>query len=83
VPFQATRRAHHKAVIVSVMAYACPSREFVADSYLMKLQSLQNKVLRAISNFPRRTLIRDMHVAFQIPYVYDYIQKIYAANKHK
>jgi hypothetical protein len=26
-------------------------------------------------NFPRRTSVRDMHVAFQIPYVYDYITK--------
>jgi hypothetical protein len=41
----------------------------------MKLQRLQNKVLRTIGNFPRRTLVRDMHVAFQIPYVCDYITK--------
>jgi hypothetical protein len=36
---------------------------------------LQNKVLRTNGNFPRRTSVRDMHVAFQIPYVYDYITK--------
>jgi hypothetical protein len=36
---------------------------------------LQNKVLRTIGNFPRRTPVRDMRVAFQIPYVYDYITK--------
>jgi hypothetical protein len=41
----------------------------------LKLQRLQNKVLRTIGNFPRRTSVRDMHVAFQIPHVYDYITK--------
>jgi hypothetical protein len=28
-----------------------------------------------IGNFPRRTSVRDMLMAFQIPYVYDYITK--------
>jgi hypothetical protein len=41
----------------------------------LKLQRLQNKVVRTIGNFPRRTSVRDMHVASQIPYVYDYIIK--------
>jgi hypothetical protein len=57
------------------MTYACPAWEFAAESHLLKLQRLQNKVLRTIVNFPRRTSVRDMHVAFQIPYVYDYITK--------
>jgi hypothetical protein len=39
------------------------------------LQKLQNKVLRTIGNIPRRKSVRDMHKAFQIPYVYDYITK--------
>jgi hypothetical protein len=56
----------HKALIRSVMTYACPAWEFEAESHLLKLQRLQNKVLRTIGNFPRRTLVRDMHVAFQI-----------------
>jgi hypothetical protein len=41
----------------------------------MKLQRLQNKVLRTIGNLPRRTPIPDLHMAFKIPYVYDYITK--------
>jgi hypothetical protein len=36
---------------------------------------LQNKVLRTIGGFPRRTPVRDMHVAFEIPYAYDYVTK--------
>jgi hypothetical protein len=41
------------------MTYACPSWEFEADNHLLNLQRLQNKVLRIIGNFPRRTLVRD------------------------
>jgi hypothetical protein len=41
----------------------------------MKLQRLQNKVLRTIGNFPRHTPVRELHKAFNIPYVYDYITK--------
>jgi hypothetical protein len=58
------------------MTYACPAFEFAAESHLLKLQRLQNKVLRTIGSFPRHTSVRDMHVAFQIPYIYDYITKL-------
>jgi hypothetical protein len=37
---------------------------------------LQNKVLRTTGNFPRRTPVRDLHTAFKIPYLYDYITKL-------
>jgi hypothetical protein len=42
----------------------------------MKLQRLQNKVLRTIGSFSRRTPVRDLHMAFEIPFVYDYIIKL-------
>jgi formate dehydrogenase maturation protein FdhE len=42
----------------------------------LKLQRLQNKVLRTIGNYRRRTRIRDLHLAFHIPYVYDYITQL-------
>jgi hypothetical protein len=42
----------------------------------MKLQRLQNKVIRTIGNYRRRTRVRDLHLAFHIPYVYDYIMKL-------
>jgi hypothetical protein len=58
------------------MTYVCPAWEFAAESHLLKLQRLQNKVLRTIGSFPRSTSVRDMYVAFQIPYVYDYITKL-------
>jgi hypothetical protein len=58
------------------MTYACPAWEFAADTHLIKLQRLQNKVLPIIGNFPRRTSVRDMHLAFHLPYVYDYMTKL-------
>jgi hypothetical protein len=42
----------------------------------MKLQRLQNKVLRTIGNLQRRTPVRDLHLAFRIPYVCEYITKL-------
>jgi hypothetical protein len=58
------------------MTCANPAWEFAADSHLIKLQRLQNRVLRSIGNFPRRTPVRDLHMALKIPYVYDYITKL-------
>jgi hypothetical protein len=66
----------YRALIRSIMTYACPTWEFAADTHLMKLQRLQNRVLRAIGNLDSRTQIRDLNLAFKIPYVYDYVTKL-------
>jgi hypothetical protein len=66
----------HKAFIRFVMTYANLAWEFAADTHLMKLQRLQNKVLRTIRNYLRRTPVRDLHMAFQILFVYDHITKL-------
>jgi hypothetical protein len=42
----------------------------------MKLQRLQNRPLRAIGSLDMRTPVRDLHLAFKIPYVYDYVTKL-------
>jgi hypothetical protein len=55
------------------MTYACPAWELAADTCFMKLERLQNKVLRTIGNFPRCTPVRDLHTAFDLPFLYDYI----------
>jgi hypothetical protein len=55
------------------MTYACPAWEFAAGTHLLKLQCLQNKVLRTIGNFPRHTAVRKLHKAFNIPYIYDFM----------
>jgi hypothetical protein len=66
----------HKALIRSAFTYACPAWDFAADTHLLKLQRLHNKVLRSIGNFPRRTPVRELHEAFNIPYVYDYMTNL-------
>jgi hypothetical protein len=66
----------HKTPSRSVMTYACLARELAADTYLLKLQRLQNKVLRNTGNFPMCTPVRDLRTAFNIPCVYDYITKL-------
>jgi hypothetical protein len=63
----------YKALIRSVMTYACPTWEYMADVLLLKLQQLQNRVLRAIGNLYRFTPVRELQVAFKIPDVYEYI----------
>jgi hypothetical protein len=62
-------RTIHKALIISVMTYVSPAWEFAADTHLIKLQHLQNKVIRTIGNYPRRTPFRCLHLAVQIPIV--------------
>jgi hypothetical protein len=57
----------HKALIISVTTYACPAREFVADTYLSKFQQLQNKILYNTGNFQRCTPVCDLHTAFNLP----------------
>jgi hypothetical protein len=66
----------HKALFRSVMTYACTAWGFEADNHLLKLQRLQNKVLRIIGHFPKRTTTRDLHMALKLPYVHDYITKL-------
>jgi hypothetical protein len=66
----------YKALIRSVMTYACPTWEYAAQAHLLKLQRLQNRVLRAVGNLDRRTSVRVKHMAFKILYVYDYITKL-------
>jgi hypothetical protein len=68
--------ALYKAVIMSVMTYACPTWEYAVDAYLLKLQHLQNRVLRATGNRDRCTPVHELHVAFKIPYVYDHTTKL-------
>jgi hypothetical protein len=58
------------------VAYVCPAWELAAETYLLKLQRLQKKVLRTTGNFPRCAPARDLHTAFKLPYVYDYIIKL-------
>jgi hypothetical protein len=59
----------YKQVVKNVVSSA-------ADTYLLKLQSLQNKVLRTNGNSPRCAPVHDLHMAFNLFYVYNYITKL-------
>jgi len=71
-----TKLTLYKALIRSILTYACPAWEFVADSYLLKLQHLWNKVLCTIGNLPQCTLTCDLHMVFKIPYLDNFITKL-------
>jgi hypothetical protein len=58
------------------MIYACPVWECAADCHLLKLECLQNRVLCDTENLDGCTPVCKLHVAFKIPYVYDYITKL-------
>jgi hypothetical protein len=42
-----------------------------------RMQLLRNQVLRDTGKFDKRTPVRDLDLAFEITYVYDYIKKLY------
>jgi hypothetical protein len=54
----------------------CPTWKFGADTHLLKLQRLQNKILSIIAKFPKSTAVREVHISFHVPYIYDYITKL-------
>jgi hypothetical protein len=61
------------------MTYACLAWELAADTYeyILKLHGLQNKIIRIFGNFPKCTPFRNLPTAFNLPYVYDYMTKLY------
>jgi hypothetical protein len=61
---------------MSVKTYVCPTWKYAVDAHLLKLQHLQNGVLHAIGNLDRFTSVRELHMAFKIPYVCNYITKL-------
>jgi hypothetical protein len=58
------------------MTYACTAWEFAADSHHLKLQRLQKEVLSTFGDLPRRTPTCILHVAFKIPFKYDFVTKL-------
>jgi hypothetical protein len=63
--------ALYKAMIRSLMTYACPTCVYATDAHLLKLQRLQSRVLHAVGDLDGCT-----RVAIKISYVYEYIIKL-------
>jgi hypothetical protein len=72
----------HKALIRLVMTYVNPAWKLVADTYILKLQRLQNDALRAIGKLPWSTSILDLYTTFNLLYVYNYTTE-FACKKQK
>jgi hypothetical protein len=62
------------------MTYACPTWEYAPHAHLLKLQRQQNGLLRAAGNLDRGTPVRELHMAFKIPYVFDYTTKSFSTQ---
>jgi hypothetical protein len=57
----------YNALLGLVRFYACLTWKYAADTHLLKLQRLHNRVLRATGNLDRWTPVFELHVAFKIP----------------
>jgi hypothetical protein len=77
-----TKLTLYKELIMSIMTYDCPAWEFAADSHLLKLLRPRNKVLHTTANLPRRTPTHDLHVAFKVPCLYDFVTKLFTGSSH-
>jgi hypothetical protein len=58
------------------MTYDCSARGVRGGEPLLKLQRLQNKILRTSGKFPRCALTRELQAAFEILCVYDFVTKL-------
>jgi hypothetical protein len=46
------------------------------DAHLLNLQRLQNRVVRATGKLDRCASVRELRMAFKLPYVYGYITNL-------
>jgi hypothetical protein len=53
-----------------------PRLGFAEGTHLLKLHREQNKVLCTIGKFSSCTPFSKLHIAFQVPYIYDYETKL-------
>jgi hypothetical protein len=57
------------------MTHACLSWKFAADIHILKLVRSQNSVFFTTGKFPWSTQVRELHMAFQMPYICKYVTK--------
>jgi hypothetical protein len=66
---------------MSVMTHACHTWEYTADAYLLKLQLLQNRVLRATGNLDGCSHQSAKCASFKIPYLCDYVTTLWRTQE--
>jgi hypothetical protein len=58
------------------VAVLCPAWELEADTYLLKIAAPTKQGSAHHWKFPECTPVRDLHTAFNLPYVYGYVRKL-------
>jgi hypothetical protein len=76
VSVQKIKLSLYKALIRSVMTYACPTWEYEADAHLLKLKGLQKRKLGSLENLDRCTIVHELDAAPKIFYLYYYLTKL-------
>jgi hypothetical protein len=66
----------YKSLIRPILTYACPVWGYAANTYINKLQTFQNKVLRTITKLPRVTPIITLHEQTGIPFMSTHIKML-------
>jgi hypothetical protein len=64
----------YKSLLRSIVTYASSAWGYAAESYVHKLQTFQNKVLRMITKLPRVTPINTLHEQTGMPLIKNYFK---------
>jgi hypothetical protein len=64
----------YKPLLRSIVTYAYPAWGYAAESYVHKLQTFQNEVLRIITKLPRVTPIDTLHEQTGMPLIKNHIK---------
>jgi hypothetical protein len=73
----------YKSLLRSILTYTCPVWGYAANTYINKLQTFQNKVLRIITKLPRVTPIVTLHEQTGMALIRSRIKKITGALYQK
>ena len=65
-----------KSIVRLILSYSCPTWNFTSNTNIKKLQTVQNKFLRVIGNYPRRTKIEKIHKELSIETIKAHLNKL-------
>jgi hypothetical protein len=73
----------YKSLIRPILTYTCPVWSYAANTYINKLQTFQNKVLRIITKLPRVMPTATLQKRTGMPLIRNYITKLTRALYQK
>lgn len=71
-----TKTNIYKSLLRPVLTYGAPSWCTASKTHLIKIQRMQNKILKTIANTPRHALNRVLHNDLEIPTINNFFDKI-------